>query len=140
MRRVTIGFFGAGVFIALVVLAAHLFPDLSPVKLHSAGPWELALRLLTALAIAAPAFYTASESARHRTNSDRARQRELELASLGPFIELLPEPKKQAIIEGMTTRYFGTEVEAHEAKAALDPKDAIDLAKTAIEGLVKVAK
>ena len=140
MRRLTLGFFGTGVVIAVVVLVAHLFPDISSYNIADGGPWELALRLLTALAIAAPALYTARESARHRTNSDRAKQRELELASLGPFIELLPQAKKDEIVEKLTDRYFGSEVESHEVTPVVDPKDAYDLAKKAIEGLVKVAK
>lgn len=140
MRTLTLVFFAAGVFIAVIVLVAHLFPGMSPIKVAEGGPWELALRLLTALAIATPALYTARESARHRTNSDRAKQRELELASLGPFIELLPQAKKDEIVEKLTDRYFGSEVESHEVKPIFDPKDAFDLAKKAIDGLVKVAK
>lgn len=140
MRLATIAFFGAGVVIAVVALAAHLFPNLSPVAVATAGPWELTLRLLTALVVAAPAFYTARESARHRTNSDRARQRELELASLGPFIELLPEPTRQEIVKSMTDRYFGTEVEAHEAKSIIDPKDLFSTLNKAIEGLTKLSR
>lgn len=140
LRWMTIGFFGAGVFIAVVVLIAHLFPNLSPVQIVAGNPWELALRLLTALAIATPAFYTARESARHRTNSDRAKQRELELASLGPFIELLPKETKEQIVTKLTDRYFGKDIEPHEVKPILEPKDAIDLAKQAIDGLVKAAK
>ena len=140
MRTMTLVFFAAGVLIAMIVLVAHLFSEISPIKVAEGGPWELALRLLIALAIATPALYTARESARHRTNSDRAKQRELELASLGPFIELLPQAKKDEIVEKLTNRYFGSEVESHEVKPIFDPKDAFDLAKNAIEALVKVAK
>lgn len=137
MRGITIAFFIAGVVIAGGVLVAHLFPGIFPAQLIPGGPWELALRLVTALAIAAPAFYTARESARHRTNSDRARQRELELASLGPFIELLPEADRQQIVKDMTDRYFGGQVEAHEAKSIIDPRDLVDITKSAIDGLIK---
>lgn len=139
-RWMTIGFFGAGVLIAVVVLVAHLFPSLTPAPIAGAGPWELGLRLLTALAIATPAFYTARESARHRTNSDRAKQRELELASLGPFIELLPKETKDQIVSKLSEKYFGTDVEPHDVKAIIETKDVIDLAKQAIEGLTKAAK
>ena len=127
MRWATIGFFSSGVLITFVSLAVHLFPGLFPIATTSTGPWELFVRLVTALAVAAPAFYTARESARHRTNSDRARQRELELASLGPFIELLPENVRQEITAKMTDRYFGTEVEPHEAKSVVAPKDVSNL-------------
>lgn len=140
MRWLTLAFFAAGVVIAMAVLVAHLFPSISPVALAPSGPWELGLRLLTALAIATPALYTARESARHRTNSDRAKQRELELASLGPFIELLPQDKKDEIVHKLTEKYFGSSIDAHEIKAVFDPKDFVDLAKQAIEGLSKAAK
>uniref|UniRef100_UPI00197E623B hypothetical protein n=1 Tax=Pseudomonas viridiflava TaxID=33069 RepID=UPI00197E623B len=62
-------------------------------------------RLFYAIIITSPDIYTAKESARHRTNSDRARQTELELASIGPFIELLPEDKKNEIRVGLTGQY-----------------------------------
>jgi len=80
----------------------------------------IAVRLLYALAIAAPAFYTARESARHRTNADRARQTELELASLGPFIELMKEQDKEEIRKSLIPTYFGRPVDAHEIKTVLD--------------------
>jgi hypothetical protein len=78
------------------------------------------IRLFYAIAITVPALYTARESARHRTNADRARQTELELASLGPFIELMPEDKKTGIREELTKHYFGKTVEQHEVKAPVD--------------------
>jgi hypothetical protein len=78
------------------------------------------IRLFYAIAITVPALYTARESARHRTNADRARQTELELASLGPFIELMPEDKKTGIREELTKHYFGKTVEPHEVKAPVD--------------------
>jgi hypothetical protein len=141
-RRLTIGFFGLGVGIALIVLVSHLFPELLPWTRGQGevSGLELALRLLTALAITAPAFYTGRESARHRSNADRAKQRELELASLGPFIELLPNEKKEQIVERLTERYFGTDVQAHEFKPILDPRDVIALANKAVDGLSSVAK
>lgn len=74
------------------------------------------------MAVALPALYTARESARHRTNADRARQRELELTTLGPFIELLPNDKKAEIRDRLTDRYFGGEVEPHEVHSPIDPE------------------
>lgn len=89
--------------------------------------WSVAIRLLYAIAITAPAWYTARESARHRTNSDRARQTELELASIGPFIELLPEDKKVQIREQLTAHYFGKTVDAHTVSHPLDASSLKDL-------------
>lgn len=95
-RRITVGLFAAGVGLAIATFIKHFGEPVTSENL-----WSIAIRLLYAFVIAAPAWYTASESARHRTNADRARQAELELASLGPFIELLPQEKKDAIRERM---------------------------------------
>ena len=86
------------------------------------------VRLLYAIAITAPAWYTARESARHRTTADRARQTELELASIGPFIELMPEEKKVLIRENLTPLYFGRVVDQHTVDHPLDPAKLKDLA------------
>jgi hypothetical protein len=69
---------------------------------------------------------------RHRTNSDRARQTELELASVGPFIELLPEEKKIQIREELTKQYFGKSVEPHTINSPMDSlpvKEVVELLK-----------
>ena len=127
-RWATVLFFACGVSLAFSTFVRFWG---EPVTAESI--WSIAIRLLYAIAITAPAWYTAKESARHRTNSDRARQTELELASLGPFIELLPPEKKIEIREQMAKLYFGREVEAHTSKPPLDVeivKDiAIELAK-----------
>lgn len=127
-RWATVLFFAGGVTLAGATFYRFWGEPITPESI-----WAIAVRLLYAVAITAPAWYTARESARHRTNSDRARQTELELASLGPFIELLPPEKKIAIREEMTKLYFGREVDAHTAKAPLDAETvkeiAIELAK-----------
>lgn len=118
-RWITVGIFALGVTVAMVSFSLHIYNDL--VQTPSVDSvWTFAMRLATAIVIALPALYTARESARHRTNSDRARQKELELASLGPFIELLPDISKVAIREKLTERYFGAPVDAHEIKSILD--------------------
>jgi hypothetical protein len=119
-RAVTITLFGLGIFIvisnflmhALAVWQGHPFEE---------TPWLIASRFATAVAVALPALYTARESARHRTNADRARQRELELTTLGPFIELLPNNKKADIRDRLTDRYFGGEIDPHEVHSPIDP-------------------
>lgn len=130
-RWITLGFFGGG-----IALAAGTFVEFWKEPVTTTNVWAIAIRLLYAIALAAPAWYTAKESARHRTNSDRARQRELELASLGPFIELLPQPKKEEIRESMTKLYFGKEVEEHVNGSPLESKDIKDV----ILELIRVIK
>jgi hypothetical protein len=127
-RWVTIAFFGLGITVAITTFIKYWGQPFSP-----ESAWSIAIRLLYALAITSPAWYTAKESARHRTNSDRARQTELELASIGPFIELLPEERKIHIREQLTSYYFGKTVDAHNAHNPIDitaiKNIAIDIAK-----------
>jgi len=114
-RWITVGLFGCG--LAMAALTFYKFYH-EPVTLDNT--LAIAVRLLYALAIAAPAFYTARESARHRTNADRARQTELELASLGPFIELLQDKDKDEIRKSLIATYFGRPVDPHEVRTVLD--------------------
>ena len=130
-RWITISFFGAGIVIAAATFWKFWNQPFSP-----ENAWSVLIRLMYALAITAPAWYTARESARHRSNADRARQTELELASLGPFIELMPEDKKHQIREELTKKYFGNQVTEHSAEPPLNIKE---LREMAVE-LVKAAK
>ncbi|QOW20452.1 hypothetical protein INQ41_05395 [Lysobacter ciconiae] len=114
-RWITISLFAGG-----LVMAAATFLRFYYEPITSDNTLAVAVRLLYALAVAAPAFYTARESARHRTNADRARQTELELASLGPFIELMEDSDKEEIRKSLVPTYFGRSVEAHEIRTVLD--------------------
>ncbi len=114
-RWATVGVFAAGIAVALSTF--YKFWSI-PFSTETMG--SIAIRLLYAIAITAPAWYTARESARHRTNSDRARQTELELASIGPFIELMPPEKKIEIREHLTKLYFGREIDAHKVETPVD--------------------
>ena len=114
-RWATVLIFAAGICVAAATI--YKFWD-QPFSTETT--WSVVIRLLYAIAITAPAWYTARESARHRTNSDRARQTELELASIGPFIELMPAEKKIEILEALTKSYFGRTVEAHDVQSPMD--------------------
>lgn len=74
------------------------------------------VRILAAAVLTYPAVYTARESSRHRNLETQNRNLELELASIGPFIELLPEDKKQSIKEGLVNKYFGKGAQAEGDK------------------------
>lgn len=130
-RWITVAIFGAG-----ICVAAATFVKFWGQPFSAENAWSVAIRLLYAIAITAPAWYTARESARHRTNADRARQTELELASIGPFIELLPEEKKIEIRQQLTHLYFGKGTEAHTVS---NPIDAVAMKDMAIE-LVKALR
>lgn len=112
-----VAFFGAGVVLAFATFFAHWQDE---VTVESA--LSILVKLLYAVIITTPAWYAAKESARHRTNADRARQAELELASIGPFIELMPEAKKVEIREHLSKLYFGRSVESHNVESFIDGK------------------
>jgi len=65
------------------------------------------IRILAAAALSYPATYAARESSKHRRLEILNRKAELELAAINPFIELLPENKKQEIKEKLVEKYFG---------------------------------
>lgn len=65
------------------------------------------IRILAAAALSYPATYAARESSKHRKLEILNRKAELELAAINPFIELLPETKKQEIKEKLVEKYFG---------------------------------
>ena len=92
-RLITVSLFGIGILIVLSNYLIHVIAQFNE-QVFDENPWTIAARLLTAVTVALPAFYTARESARHRTNGDRATQRELELSTLDPFIELMPDDVK----------------------------------------------
>jgi len=117
-RLLTMGFFLVGVELALLT-----FLKFYEEPFHPENSIAVIIRLLFAAAITAPAWYTARESARHRSTSDRARQTELELASLGPFIELMPDENKISIREELTKKYFGNKVDDHKYEPPLNIKD-----------------
>lgn len=127
-RLVTIGLFSVGILIVVSNFILHAIAALRGIPFEE-NPWMIASRFATAIAVALPALYTARESARHRTNSDRARQRELELTTLGPFIELLPSDKKQEIRDRLTDRYFGGGVDKHEVSAPVDTESFAKIAE-----------
>lgn len=130
-RWITVGIFMAGLSVA-----AATFVKFWNQPFTSENAWSVVIRLLYAIAITAPAWYTAKESARHRSTSDRARQTELELASIGPFIELMPEEKKIQIRELLTPLYFGKTIETHTVS---NPLDAVAVKDMAVE-LVKAIR
>lgn len=86
--------------------------------------WHLAvIRVLAAIGLTAPAYYTARESARHRSTADAASRAELELASLGPFIQSLPEVEQAQIRKDLISRYFGQASKEHTVKESFSVKD-----------------
>lgn len=138
-RWITVGLFCLGVLFITINLGVHIYKEIT-VTDYNPNLTSLILRTLGAFAIALPAFYTSRESARHRTNADRAKQTELELASLGPFMESLPDDKKEELRIKLTDSYFGNQIENHDIKSPLDIKDFSQLMKSLTEFTTAVKK
>ena len=125
-----------GIFAVAIGLAVATFIKFWSQPINVENTLSIAVRLLYALAITGPAIYTARESARHRSNSDKAKQTELELASIGPFIELMPELKKVEIREKLIASYFGKGVDPHTVSNPVD----LAVLKDFAVGLLKANK
>jgi len=92
------------------------------------------IRILAAAALSYPATYAARESSKHRKLEVLNRKAELELTAINPFIELLPETKKQAIKENLVEKYFGN---SGNLLNDLDDKKEEDISVSSIERIIK---
>jgi len=91
------------------------------------------VRILAAAVLSYPAVYAAKESTKHRVLETKNRNLELELASIGPFIELLSEDKKQKIKEELVEKYFGNNNTKSDEK-----NDNEEVSINALEKIIKV--
>src|SRR6218665_4144229 len=98
-RKVALGF--------MVVMSLLLIFSIIESSCGDFDLYKSLVRILAASVLVYPAVYAAKESARHRNLEIQNRNLELELASIGPFIELLSEDKKQKIREDLANKYFG---------------------------------
>ncbi|MDC1266276.1 hypothetical protein N8009_05740 [Flavobacteriaceae bacterium] len=92
------------------------------------------IRILSAAALSYPATYAARESSKHRRLESLNRKAELELTAIGPFIELLPDEKKQEIKEKLVEKYFGNNP---NSISDLDDKGDENISIGTIERIVK---
>lgn len=90
------------------------------------------VRIVAATILTYPAIYASKESSKHRILETKNRNLELELASLGPFIELLSEDKKEKIKEDLVYKYFGNGLPVENEKEDEDD--------VSINGLEKILK
>ena len=100
--------------------------------------WKLSLfRIGAALILAIPATYAASESSKHRIAEYRNRQAELELASIDPFLEKMPDDTKHELKAKLTDRFFGCVNIADTPSEKVSSSSLFDLIKMAVENLTK---
>ena len=96
--------------------------------------WKMSLfRVLASLVLSIPATYAAKESSKHRKIENYNRKTELELASLEPFMEKLPEEAKITIREKLTEKYFGQETKEEKHEEPITTNSLIELIKIALK-------
>jgi hypothetical protein len=105
---------------------------------HGAAQIEdMIFRFMTALIFAIPAYYFAREASKFQGEADRNRRLQLELASLGPYLENITDPaKKAAVREKLIERYFvgpSSLVEPDKAYASMNVNALIDVLKEAVK-------
>lgn len=125
-----------------VFVVAAGFGALTLLEFGQAGiSWQAALvRMVFAFVVASIALYTGRESARHRTNSDAARRAELELASLGPFMESLSPEERNEIRKTLAPRYFGNQSAPHTVESVVTTKDVLQITEKTLEALKELVK
>jgi len=97
--------------------------------------WTKSLvRIIAAAALSYPATYAARESSKHRRLEIINRTAELELAAINPFIELLPENKKQEIKEKLVEKYFGNHSQSNEG---IDNSKEEEVSASTLERILK---
>jgi len=91
----------------MTALSAILIYTIWDIKTANFDWIKSVIRIVAAAALSYPATYAARESSKHRKLETINRKLELELASLTPFIEMLPEEKKKEIKTKLVEKYFG---------------------------------
>jgi hypothetical protein len=114
----------------MVVMSTLLIWSIIDLSKGEFDIYKSLIRILAAAVLTYPAIYASRESNKHRILETQNRNLELELASIGPFIELLPEDKKQVIKEDLVKKYFGNQI------SISDPKDE-DISINGLEKLLK---
>lgn len=74
---------------------------------NSHVPWTVDGGLvLIAASFAGISRYSARQSSSHRRRAEHANSLALQLASIGPYLEGLPEEEKQGVLKNLAYRFF----------------------------------
>jgi hypothetical protein len=129
-RIVAIGFATAAVLIAaLTAFLSH--PSGLDVE-------ELIARLASAVAFGAIAAYAGQQSGRHRRREEDAKQLELDLTAIGPFVEEIDEAKRDEVRQLFVQRWMESRSRDYDAESDDVPAlTAAQLAKVIVSQLQK---
>ncbi|MCF6193118.1 MAG: hypothetical protein L3J46_02155 [Kangiellaceae bacterium] len=121
--------------LALMLIMVGIIATTVFISVKEGFDWKIAIfRIVAALILGVPAAYAARESAKHRSNETRNRSAELQLASLDPYLEKLPDEKKNQIKENLTEKFFGLESRDTHDSEPVTYNALVDLIKLAIKG------
>lgn len=136
----------AAAVVAMLMLIAGAIASLrlAPDELK----WSyVVLRITPAMATVVLASYAAKRASLHREESRALRRTELELASIDPYLALLPEDQRHAVKKVLAERYFGQVVAQPAAPvASVSPlpaellRSSLDTAKSAFDATKAVAE
>jgi len=98
--------------------------------------WEMLL-IRIPLVIAPLLFfaYSAKESEKHRRRETRNRKLQLELASIDPFLESLPEERRVSLKEELAKRLFAQKIEVSYGKNKISSRELIGLVEQILQFL-----
>lgn len=120
--------------ILMIILSALLVHSIWDISGGTFDWTKSLIRIFAAAALSYPATYAARESSKHRKLENLNRKAELELTAINPFIELLPEEKKQEIKEKLVEKYFGNN---QSLNGGLNEKNDENISIGTIEKIVK---
>lgn len=98
------------------------------------------VRILAAAILTYPAVYASRESTKHRNLETLNRNMELELASIGPFIEFLPDEVKLKVKEELANRYFGRQHELMDQKIGGSDDVSISVVEKILKAILPFVK
>jgi len=125
--------------VALVFMCALIYGAFKTIEvaLVQAIDWKLlAVRTITTLTLAIPAFYAVRESNKHRIAEYRYRKMQLELSSIDPYLELLDKPQRDKIKEKLSDRFFA-QPEIKDETTNVDAGSLLDILKQVVMTLIK---
>lgn len=93
----------------------------------------LAIRAFVATAVAILATYAGRRAGGHRDEERRLRRMELEMASIDPYLALLPEPDRNAVKKLLAEKWFAQPDGAREAEKTAPTGSVVDLAKAGFD-------
>jgi len=128
LRTIALGF-----MLAMTLIGGYTFY----LSTSQRPEWQVfGFRIATAMVLAVPAAYAASESSKHRERERLNRKLHLELASIDAYLVLLPEDQRNKLKGELTEKFFGVPV-LKEEKHEVTPKDLIGLLTVAVKSLSK---